>query len=122
MLAVDGRVRLSLDGRWRFRRDPEDAGLSAGWAQRGLPERSDTLRVPGGGNRALPECEGVAWYDTTCRTPDADPGPAWLRVGAANQLAQFWLNGAEIGGHEGGYTPFALRCEPALRRDGPNRL
>ncbi len=122
MQVLEGRAWLRLDGRWRFRRDPEDSGLGAGWPERGLPEPSDTLRVPGVWNRAFPRYEGVAWYETAFDAADLGAGPAWLCVGAANQFAQFWLNGVFLGEHEGGYTPFALRCDQALRRAGPNRL
>ena len=123
MRVTAGRQCLGLDGRWRFLRDPDDIGIAEGWERQGLPHPADTLAVPGVWNRAFPLYTGVAWYETSFEVPSAVPtGPAWLRVGAANQLAEFWLNGLPLGGHEGGYTPFALRCEQALRRDGPNRL
>jgi beta-galactosidase/beta-glucuronidase len=119
---ASGRQRLDLNGVWRFAQDPGDVGKGDGWPERGLPAPGLALAVPGVWNRAFPGYEGVGWYETLFAAVDAPSGPAWVRVGAANQQAQLWLNGVWLGEHEGGYTPFALRCEHALRRDGINRL
>src|SRR5206468_4517752 len=44
-----------------------------------------------------------------------------LRFGAVDYRARVWLNGQELGGHEGGFTPFDLDMGPAAK-EGTNRL
>ena len=46
---------------------------------------------------------------------------AFLRFEAVNYRAYVYLNGKEIGRHEGGFTPFVLEVTDLLRR-GDNRL
>src|SRR6266487_4195139 len=45
-----------------------------------------------------------------------------LHFGAVDYLADVWLNGVLIGGHEGGETPFTLDVTDALKPDGENLL
>ena len=45
-----------------------------------------------------------------------------VRFGAVCHRAEVYLNGVRLGGHSGGYTPFALETGGALKRDGENEL
>ena len=45
-----------------------------------------------------------------------------VRFGAVCHRAEVYLNGVRLGGHSGGYTPFALETGSALKRDGENEL
>ena len=59
----------------------------------------------------------MAWY---WRDFDAPPNPhpggrTLLRFGAVDYLADVWLNGEHVGGHEGGETPFEIDVTGALR-------
>ncbi|MDR2929964.1 MAG: hypothetical protein LBV06_03540 [Propionibacteriaceae bacterium] len=44
-----------------------------------------------------------------------------LNFGAVDQCCQVWVNGASVGGHEGGYWPFSLDVS-AAQREGVNRI
>ena len=53
--------------------------------------------------------------------PDAG-GRYLLRFWAVDYLAEVWLNGAPVGGHEGGETPFVLDVTAAIRPGQHNLL
>lgn len=103
---------LDLSGSWDFRLDPSDRGLREdGWTSVPVPSNWNTLR---------PEWryyEGVAWYRREF-TLDRVPVAANLTFLGANDRARVWLNGAEVGDHEGGYTGFSLDVASALRSGG----
>ncbi len=119
------RDRQSLDGTWEFAVDPERAfgpeNLgSAAWRP---------IQVPGPWQAQfadLRDYTGVAWYRLHFRwsAPD-EPGPDLVHVlgfGAVDYHATVWLNGVEVGQHEGGYLPFELPVTLALRPDADNEL
>jgi len=65
--------------------------------------------------------QGLVWYE---RKFDAQPKPGmrqFLRFGAVNYRATIWLNGKQVGSHEGGFTSFAIEVTGALRA-GENRI
>jgi beta-galactosidase/beta-glucuronidase len=110
-----------LGGPWGFAFDDADEGLARAW-HRGDPAVFDrTVTVP-----YPPESPAsgvgetghhpVVWYRRTLR-----PGPArddgqrvLLHFGAVDYRATVWIDGARVGGHEGGMTPFALDVTDAL--------
>lgn len=112
------RVKLSLNGPWEFAPDPRDE-----FRPDALPERMQTIPVPGSWERQFPGEAGNfgrAWYRHRVEVP-----PGWeeralfLRFGAVNYYCQVWINARFAGDHEGGYTPFFFRIDPLLegRRD-----
>jgi beta-glucuronidase len=136
---ADGRAGQSLDGAWHVIVDPYDNGLldyrnlprRDGYAQDAHPKnksdlveydfaRSPTLNVPGDWNTQRSELlyyEGSIWYERRFDAPAASTGGArqFLQFGAAAQRAIVWLNGRKLGGHEGGFTPFAFEVTGQLR-------
>lgn len=108
----------SLNGGWDFAPDPELSGL-----QRGLP--TDTAKWPH--DIVVPfawetQASGVAlhwmpcgWYRRRIEVPAewADQ-QVILHFGAVHHKATVWVSGAEIGTHEGGYTPFEFDITAAL--------
>jgi beta-glucuronidase len=65
--------------------------------------------------------DGLVWYQ---RSFEARPRPGrryFLRFGAADYRAELFLNGRRVGGHEGGFTPFALEVTSLLRA-GTNQV
>lgn len=132
-----GRVAEPLDGDWCFAIDPFREGLRQSWFLHDDTDIGDwtvprdyddgawqTQAVPGCWNLARAEFrhyEGAAWYsrDIVAR---ARPGErVVLRVGAANERARVFLNGAFLGLHRGGFTPFFVDVTTHLRAGG-NRL
>src|SRR5262249_49647442 len=79
------------------------------------------LEVNRANHRSAPRYE-VGWYRRNVFLPD---NQAWkdkriiLHIGAADFFTDCWCNGAHLGHHEGGYTPFEFDLTDALaNRDG----
>jgi len=87
-------------------------------------DRGPLINVPGAWNAAAAELryyDGLIWFQ---RKFDARPQAgkrSFLRFEAVNYRAYVYLNGKEVGRHEGGFTPFVLEVTEALRA-GDNRL
>ncbi len=145
---VRGRTGRSLNGRWRVIVDPYGHGHTtpwsgprrpddpeAFWAERPAPAPTErvehwfddahTLDVPGDWNSQTPELlyyEGAVWYRRTLEVDDPDDGRRrFLCFGAVANRARVFVNGREIGSHEGGFTPFHLEVTTRLRA-GENDL
>jgi len=116
------RREVSLNGTWQIAFDPGNVGRDERWFD-AFPTVVEEIRVPSVWNEMRPGYVGVAWYRTRF---EADA--AWrdrvvrIKFGAASYYAEVWLNGLPIGSHEGGYTPFALDADEALRPGAANTL
>jgi len=115
---------LPLDGDdWLLAVDPENAGREQAWQQAPRPE-AKPAKVPWIIQEAFPGYHGVAWYwrDFTAPTNPHPGGRYLLRFWAVDYLAEVWLNGAPVGGHEGGETPFVLDVTTTIKPGAKNRL
>ena len=123
---ADPRHVIVLDGLWRFAID-QDPEYHRGYDY----SRATSLRhwesvpVPGCWNRYAERYdlyEGVAWFVREFHLPHLPPDAvATLHFGGVNYRCDVFLNGQRLGGHEGGYTAFALDASGALNV-GANRL
>jgi beta-glucuronidase len=146
----DMRPAASLDGQWHYSVDPYrdgEAGFhgeAPGKASRRYADvdveaamkadptalyeydmdQSPTATLPQSWLIHAPDMryyQGLVWYE---RKFDAHPHPGmrqFLRFGAVNYRATVWINGKQVGSHEGGFTTFAIEVTGALR-DGENRI
>ncbi len=121
-LKVTGRPAISLDGHWGFAIDPFDTGFRQRWFDQQPaavpatadwnPKEAETCPVPSVWNLHRPELfhyEGGVWYAREIRDPRTNRNQRLiLRFGAANYCARVFLNGAFLGMHLGGSTPFCI--------------
>ncbi|MFN8642545.1 MAG: glycoside hydrolase family 2 TIM barrel-domain containing protein [Candidatus Binatia bacterium] len=123
---LPGAARLSLDGTWRFRADPDDVGLAQRWFDPATATADwRDAPVPGNWNflfRDTPypstdhDYEGVAWYRRSVDLPAGSAAPlALLHFEAVHYRATVWVNGIEVGSHEGDFLPFEFDVTAALR-------
>lgn len=106
----------SLNGTWEFAADPGGSATPAELSARPWPQR---ITVPFAWET---EASGVAahwlehgWYRRTVSVPEEWRGlRVVLHFGAVHHRATVWVDGVEIGEHEGGYTPFAFDITDAL--------
>ena len=118
---------VNLNCQWQFAYDDNDEGLRAGWHRPGtaLPLRITVpfayqTRLSGLG--PTDEIHPILWYRRSFTVPEEMAGRrVLLRFGAVDYRCQVYVNGESVGGHEGGYTPFALDITLALK-DGENDL
>jgi beta-glucuronidase len=127
---IDGRQSTSLNGPWQAIVDPYDVGAldyraqplsnnNAFWKnykpQSGSElveydfDTSGQLNVPGDWNtqrESLLFYEGSVWYKRSFDHPIRAKRRIFLHFGAVNYSAAVYLNGRELGRHEGGFTPF----------------
>ncbi|MEW7847634.1 glycoside hydrolase family 2 TIM barrel-domain containing protein [Massilia aurea] len=144
------RDSQDLSGRWTYSKDLYRTGLNDinGWVAKSRMQRfrdvdiaaveakggadfyefdldrGPAIAVPGAWNAATPELryyDGLIWFGRKfTATPQAGKR-AFLRFEAVNYRAYVYVNGKEVGRHEGGFTPFVLEVTEALRA-GENRL
>ena len=118
------RGHISLDGIWQFTLDPQDRGVAEGWSR--LPDRFDRkIRVPGiwqgqgfGEERGQVrhDYQGVAWYGRALTIPSDWAGrKIWLHVGGVLRRARIYVNGKELGNHEGLMTASKVDLGRALK-------
>jgi hypothetical protein len=109
-------TRIGLDEGWRFRTDSKEEGQKAGW-NAALPAETEAVSLPHTWNIGThDDYEGVAWYFKAFELPKALLGQHLeIHFGATFYKARVWLNGAELGGHEGGHTAYFFDITPHAR-------
>ena len=140
---TDGRKTISLDGQWQTIIDPYEAGYydyryqpsANGYFKDAKPktksdlieydfDTSASLKVPGDWNtqeERLLLYEGTIWYKKSFDYQRKENTRLFVYFGAANYIADVYLNGEKIGRHEGGFTPFNFEVTN-LVRDKKNSL
>jgi len=116
---------LNLNAEWEFEEDPGLLGEGDGWSSgRRLARRiavpfARESKLSGIGKRDFMPC---VWYRREFTAPEGWSGRRmWMHFGAVDYEATVWVNGARVGGHRGGYTPFRFEITPHLR-SGANEL
>ncbi|NQT20302.1 MAG: hypothetical protein HQ592_11400 [Planctomycetes bacterium] len=107
-----------LNSNWCIARDPDNRGRAEEWSA-SVRGEAEPAPVPGIIQQVFPNYHGVAWYwtrFTPSRLPEAGER-VMLRFGAVDYLAEVWVNGVAVGGHEGGETPFELDVTDAVHAD-----
>jgi beta-glucuronidase len=124
--------RWLLGGEWLYRADLSNVGVTDGWWRNvGSAVGWSPVTVPNSfnaGDLSLASMNGwVGWYRRDFTVPSsafASYVPArfrsWIiRFESVNYDATVWLNGRQVGHHNGAYLPFEF---PIKVRDGVNRL
>lgn len=109
---MSARFRLSLDGEWAFSpHEPLTPDLAANDTRISVPS-------PWQADPRFRAHIGAAWYGREFHIPAewlAGNRVLILGFGAVDYFARAWLNGVEVGSHEGGYLPFAFDITAAAR-------
>jgi beta-glucuronidase len=117
--------RYLLDGTWWFRLDPQDQGLSQGFQRQSSTVGWTQVTVPNAWNATdlSPESQRgtVGWYRKDFRVPAGAKGATWkVRFESVNYRATVFVNGKQVGSHEGAYLPFEVPS--GKLRSGVNHL
>ena len=113
--AAIASTRVDLNGDWQFKTDPSKSGEQQGWTSQ-MPAGTETVRVPHTWNIGKYEdFEGTGWYFKTFEVPaELRAKHVELHFGATFYKSRVWLNGKEVGGHEGGHTAYFFAVTPLL--------
>lgn len=126
---VYGREMQSLNGKWDAVVDLYDQGRKNKIYLNRKPEgKTDfyeyafenglRLDVPSDWNSQTPELkyyEGTVWYARRFDASRQDGRRLFLHFGAVSYRCRVYLNGEEIGSHEGGFTPFQIEVTGRLK-------
>src|SRR5262245_46954235 len=137
---TDARKTISLDGQWQTIVDPYESGFynyryepsDSGYFKNAKPktksdlieydfDNSGSLKVPGDWNTQSDQLffyEGTIWYKKSFDYQRRPNTRLFVYFGAANYLADVYLNGEKIGQHEGGFTPFNFEITKLVRDTG----
>lgn len=136
-LNVYGRSVTSLNGMWKYFVDQQDIGY---YDYRMNPTRwgffldakprnvsdlveysfddSKSMKVPGDWNtqdEQLYWYEGSVWYRQKFNWKPEQGRKALLYFAGANYLSRVWVNGKQVGVHEGGFTPFCFDVSDVVK-------
>jgi beta-glucuronidase len=118
----DIRNKLDISGIWDFQIDPDEIGLKNHWFN-GLTE-SRPMAVPGSWNEQYEDLFnyfGLSWYVKRTHIPSRWQGDrVFIRVGSACYFGTVYVNGVEIGAHEGGHLPFEFEISDHIKWGAEN--
>jgi beta-glucuronidase len=109
-------TRIDLNRGWEFRTEVGTDGAAAGWSS-AVPKGTKRVDVPHTWNRAGADYDflGTGWYFQRFELPKLPVDAiVQLHFGATFYKARVWVNGVEVGGHEGGYTEYSFDITPQL--------
>lgn len=112
-----------LDGQWSLKTDPQNRGRQEQWFSR-VQADACRARVPGTIQEIVPDYHGVVWYWHTFRPSRSISATerAFLHFGSVDYLAEVWVNGVPVGGHEGPDVAFSLDITRTLDFDADNLI
>ncbi|MCH4004847.1 beta-glucuronidase [Lactobacillus crispatus] len=120
------RFNTLMNGSWQFETDPDSIGLKEGWNKE-LPD-PEAMPVPGTFAELTTKRErkyytGDFWYQKDFFVPSFLQGrDIFIRFGSVTHRAKVFINGHEVGQHEGGFLPFQVKISDYIKLDQKNRL
>ena len=114
---------VNLNGYWSFTFDEATAAKVLSGKDCSVMEERILVPFPWGSKLSEVEDKGdIAWYGRKITIPRSWKGKrVFLVVGASDWETGVWLDGQEIGRHQGGYTPFEFELKD-IRFGGTHQL
>lgn len=117
------RVEININSGWRFiRQDVSNAQVAgfddSAWTDLDLPHTWNNLDGQSG---VKDYYRGIGWYRRHCKVADSYSGRHFfLKFDGAFCVADVYVNGNHLGGHEGGFAAFVFDITPCLNVGGDN--
>jgi hypothetical protein len=115
---------ISLDGGgWLLAADPNNVGKTQQWWLKPQPDAKPT-NIPRTLQSVLHKYSGVAWYWRNIDVPKNPykDGRYVLRFWDLDYYADVWVNGTQVGSHEGQQCRFELDVTDAIKPESDNRI
>ncbi len=111
---------INLNGLWQYAITPADASTPTAWEGHILVPYPLESALSGVKKALMPEQR--LWYKRSLEAPAMKAGEKLLlHFGAVDYQCWIFLNGKQVGTHEGGYTAFDIDITTALKK-GTNEL
>ncbi|MEW6357521.1 MAG: sugar-binding domain-containing protein [Planctomycetota bacterium] len=111
---------MNLNGTWDFEFDPDRKGAKEAWFRsRRFPKKIVVPFPPESKLSGIGDTDfhRAVWYRRTFTIPkNWARKRVLLHFGAVDYRATVWVNGSEVGTHQGGYTPFVFDITGQLGR------
>lgn len=120
------RFNTLMNGTWKFEADPNSVGLDERWNKE-LPDPEE-MPVPGTfaeltTKRDRKYYTGDFWYQKDFFIPSfLKEKDLYIRFGSVTHRAKVFINGKEVGQHEGGFLPFQVKISDYIQYDQANRI
>jgi len=114
---------LALDGRWLFKVDSLNKGVSEGWFSQSYNRNTwDEVDVPSYWERyhGLESYDGVGWFSQKIEVKDTSQRLS-IFFGGVDDDADVWVNGIKVGTHIGYSDPFSMPIDQAVKT-GTNEI
>ncbi|RJP31692.1 MAG: glycoside hydrolase family 2 [Candidatus Omnitrophota bacterium] len=109
---------VNLNGPWDFQFDKENVGIKEKWFA-DAADFAETILVPFPWGSKLSQVEDqadIGWYARPIEIPASWQGKrVFLVIGASDWETTAWLDGHELGSHQGGYIPFEFELTPHVQ-------
>jgi hypothetical protein len=109
---------INLNGQWDYAVKPAGAGRPGAWEGKILVPFAIESQLSG--VQRMVGADEELWYRRTFERPEGER--VLLHFGAVDWRSTVWVNGQEVGKHEGGYTPFHFDITAALEPSGEQEL
>lgn len=112
------RQSSNLDAGWRFLRSNASGAQAptfddSSWSTVNVPHTWNALDGQDGGNNYY---RGIGWYRKHFTPSAALAGKKlWLQFDGVNTVADVWVNGTQLGTHQGGFATFRFDATNALK-------
>ncbi|WP_310560579.1 sugar-binding domain-containing protein [Flavobacterium sp.] len=123
---AQGTKKLSLDGKWSFKIDPEYEGETLGFEKKDFDTSHwDKMEVPGNWNlhNLYSEYSGDAWYSRTFTVNESQKNQlVRLVFESVFNDSKVWINGKLIGENHLGFMPFQFDISKHINYNQENRI
>ena len=119
----NAQLRLSLDGDWFFKADPEQQGITMHWQADSTDKSGWEVHVTPRfweGYPGMAGYDGWGWYARTFQLPRVGEHLS-IHFAGVDDDAQVWVNGIDVGSHTGYSDPFVVDITPAVQ-EGVNTI
>lgn len=115
---------VNLNGQWEFQFDSLDIGLKKRWFSNHIFPNEIMVPFPWGSRLSGQEdLAQIGWYSRPLDIPASwTERKVFIVIGACDWKTSIWVDGKEVGEHQGGYTPFEFDLSSYVKAGQSHKL